>query len=396
MNSTEASIEMSRRDGRLVALEACRGIAAYIVIVHHVELAFAPGTRDWTYGTPFGFVFNGGAAVTFFFVLSGFVLSLGYFERRDVAALSLAVIKRLPRLYLPVAVSIFAGMGLLALGWDFNREAAAISGSQWLMDFGSAGDQAAFQMDFAGALWQSIRLFFDDWPYFNTSLWTMQPELFGSYIVFMAAPFFAALPRRTLVPVSFFLILVFMFRYMMAVPFLCGMLLALYHVRSRPVLSTLSGLFVLSVALVCLSYFTPTGLMRPFQFLLDMGFVSAPLTMVIHTVGGVALIAAVMMTPAICRSLSNEMGRWLGRMSFPVYLMQIVVICSISSITYLNLSWAAEQLRVVITLAVTLVATSIAALPLVLLEVWWVPFLNRIARIWMRNDSAQMKAGPSA
>ena len=62
-----------------------RGIAAFVVFLFHFLLGFAPqyhGQEAATaipgsnlFETPFFFLINGHAAVMFFFVLSGFVLS---------------------------------------------------------------------------------------------------------------------------------------------------------------------------------------------------------------------------------------------------------------------------------------------------------------------------------
>ena len=65
-------MEPLRKDGgRFLALDAMRGIAAYIVVVHH---AFGPDSA----GNPLR---AGYLAVDFFFVLSGFVMSQAYDER---------------------------------------------------------------------------------------------------------------------------------------------------------------------------------------------------------------------------------------------------------------------------------------------------------------------------
>ena len=64
---------------RFRSLDAFRGLAALIVVVHHVMLSVPEGLRG-----PLGFMesplgMGGRFAVMLFFVLSGFVLSLPYF-----------------------------------------------------------------------------------------------------------------------------------------------------------------------------------------------------------------------------------------------------------------------------------------------------------------------------
>src|SRR5262245_41871851 len=62
---------------RLGHLETLRGLAALIVFAGHTVIAFnQPAFRQWV-GSPLLVFVNGGAAVSFFFVLSGYVLTIG-------------------------------------------------------------------------------------------------------------------------------------------------------------------------------------------------------------------------------------------------------------------------------------------------------------------------------
>jgi peptidoglycan/LPS O-acetylase OafA/YrhL len=66
---------------KLIPLEAMPGLAAIIVLIHHVLLGFAPyisgllpqarNTNSFV-GEWYFFLFNGTSSVTFFFTLSGF------------------------------------------------------------------------------------------------------------------------------------------------------------------------------------------------------------------------------------------------------------------------------------------------------------------------------------
>src|SRR5215210_4811056 len=106
---------------KLVELEAARGVAAVVVLVHHVLIAFFPrfhGLRfpDETvsmYGTPLFALINGSAAVVVFFVLSGFVLTKEIFEKRSTTKLLISAVKRWPRL-VPSVFVVNVGAGVLA------------------------------------------------------------------------------------------------------------------------------------------------------------------------------------------------------------------------------------------------------------------------------------------
>src|SRR3954452_14928711 len=96
----------------LVELEALRGIAAIIVLVHHFMLGFTPRFHGLLYpdqplsllGTPVFALINGSAAVVIFFVLSGFVLTVGLFKSRSLRGALISTVKRWPRLAITVTI----------------------------------------------------------------------------------------------------------------------------------------------------------------------------------------------------------------------------------------------------------------------------------------------------
>jgi peptidoglycan/LPS O-acetylase OafA/YrhL len=127
---------------RLPALDGLRGIAAFVVLVHHVlltdprlaapYLAPHPGSdpeyvRILTY-TPIHLVWNGTVAVYVFFVLSGYVLALPsvHGARESWAAY---YPKRLVRLYLPVMAAV-----LLALLWAAIVPRSGRDGASWWLN----------------------------------------------------------------------------------------------------------------------------------------------------------------------------------------------------------------------------------------------------------------------
>lgn len=118
---------------KLVELEALRGIAAMIVFFHHFLLLIAPRLHGRNFPddpialvrTPLFALVNGSAAVAVFFVLSGFVLTVGAMEDRDWRQFLIGVLKRWPRLALLVVVvdiasAIFFMLGLYRDSMWFN------------------------------------------------------------------------------------------------------------------------------------------------------------------------------------------------------------------------------------------------------------------------------------
>jgi peptidoglycan/LPS O-acetylase OafA/YrhL len=106
---------------KLGELESVRGVAAFAVVIHHFLMAYTPHFHGRLYPddpialvrTPFFAFVNGSAAVSIFFVLSGFVLTFSALKRRDLTSIFRSSIKRWPRLaMLIVLVNIASGLFL--------------------------------------------------------------------------------------------------------------------------------------------------------------------------------------------------------------------------------------------------------------------------------------------
>jgi|SRR5271170_206099 len=105
-------------EARYNELDSLRGLAAATVVFGHIAvLVFGapvvPGS-GWTHWrhiletinrTPLTVIMGGGAAVRFFFVLSGFVLMLPYLRRKD-NPYAPYIVKRICRIYLPYLAAV--------------------------------------------------------------------------------------------------------------------------------------------------------------------------------------------------------------------------------------------------------------------------------------------------
>lgn len=128
---------------RLAALDSVRGLAALIVVIHHCFLT-QPAFCDFFFSTwqtpahtlgqyilfytPVRIVWSGYEAVTLFYVLSGLVLALPWAERR-VPAYRTFVIKRVARIYFPYCAAI---LGAAVLNLVFRRWAGVPGASEWV------------------------------------------------------------------------------------------------------------------------------------------------------------------------------------------------------------------------------------------------------------------------
>ncbi len=358
-----------KTNNKYIFLEGARGIASVIVIFHHFFLAFLPGVKSVAEqdaaislrDTPFYWLINGQAAVAFFFVLSGFVLTAGFFRNPDQQALLISALKRGPRLALPAGLSILCGFLILNFGLNFNVEAAAYSDSGWLRSFANAHFPEGFSPSILSAALQSVTVFITGDTYYNTNLWTMRPELVGSFLVFgLAWALVFSIKGRYTNLIFLALIGVLAFTIKILVPFVLGAYLAFHlHRLSKPMPTWIAAvLIVISLACFCFE------------------------NIALQCVGSVLVIISLLGCDNISRHLSGKVGYWLGKISFPIYLVHTLVICSVSSYVFATLLDDGYALAhtLMITAFVTLAATFVASVPFIILEGVWVPWLNKFTK----------------
>src|ERR1700730_5518199 len=115
-----------RRMSRIVRLEACRGLAASVVVIYHLLRNFKPDILGDYSPTIWNVFISGPAAVIFFFVLSGFVLPYRFFQEPDPTYMPAAALKRLPRLALLTTIATIASCLLWKAGLYQGSEATRI------------------------------------------------------------------------------------------------------------------------------------------------------------------------------------------------------------------------------------------------------------------------------
>ena len=214
---------------KMDCFEAIRGLAALAVVMLHMTIAFWPGLvyregPQWQAAPiwlrtlirfPGKFLINGSMAVTIFFILSGFVLSLSFFKKGSVSVLGPAALRRYPRLMFPIAGSILLTVVLMKAGVvcsgtlaEFRSQcdgttlnpAAKFSATNpwyWLNYWYN------FTPDFRTAFHQATWDAFNGLATYNLVLWTMPIELKGSFLVYGFLALFGGLRLRWLLYVVF-------------------------------------------------------------------------------------------------------------------------------------------------------------------------------------------------
>ena len=386
---SDIALEADRENNRLIPLEAYRGIAAFIVLIHHFFLGFSPYTtglleqlrnKDSFVGQPFFALFNGTAAVGFFFTLSGFVLCWSYFNHENPKKLLSAFLKRFPRLAATVTITTVASYFLFKLDLYYFHEASKLSLSPWLDAFAN-GLTPGFEPSFIDSLLQGLTTFFTGEYSYNNNLWTMKPEFFGSIIVYMLTCFIALiLGYRFLLYALMITSISALFYNDFIFPFVIGTFLSCYLAKNKKEISLKASAMLIIIGLYMLGYIIPEKYYAWVSHTPDI--LKAHTRTLLHTLGSACIIFATMTNRIIFMRLNGQLFRFIGKISFPLYLVHTLIICSLSSYIYLILvnHGVGNQVSLIIVFIVTVAASVALALPLSAFDDWWVKQVNSGAR----------------
>jgi peptidoglycan/LPS O-acetylase OafA/YrhL len=349
---------MVQKRQRIVRLEACRGIAACVVVAHHLVRTFAPDVGDRLNGTVAFVAINGSAAVAFFFVLSGYVLSVRFFEAPAPSYMAVAAIKRLPRLALLTTIVAIASALLWISG--LYRDASALFDLDFKPSLFGAVKEGAWRTFMAG-----------DFNY-DSSLWTMVHEFRGSLLVFVMAPFLVMVLNRKMIWFAFpFAIVLFHYADPFMIFFVCGMAVAYYQRHlGRIVWHASLTAILIAVALFLLSY-PPAAGDQP------ASIISA------WAVGASLLIVGILQSHAAERLLDNRIGAALGFLSFPIYLTHVPVLAAAGTLIH------AVTGNAVLAATCTVAITGVVSWPLALVDARWVRFLNSRTSSLFSNEPSE-------
>jgi peptidoglycan/LPS O-acetylase OafA/YrhL len=328
-----------RADSRLVQLEALRGLAAFIVVAWHFLWAFDPAKLGIVDGfdpsaTMLGSVgfasIDGPAAVTLFFVLSGFVLPLGFLRSGHTDIVMRAAAKRWLRLVCLVMLAVLLSWLLFRLGLYRHREAAQLSQSAWLGTFGGSHPQQGFSPSLLGALAEgSLFAFLREPDMYDPVLWTMHHEFLGSFVTFFLAVVMCRARTAAAVWLLAVAAVVVQFTDPYLIAFVVGTGLAWLVARFDIRLSPGMALACIAAGIFLFGYLEPRGAYAAFATVRDPGPARFD-RIAIHTISGLMIILGLIGNHRLGRSLTSPPFRLLGRLSFPVYLFHFPLLCSLA------------------------------------------------------------------
>ncbi len=297
--ATSASTE--RGTERYRFLDGLRGWAAVVVLLHHLFVDGLPANSLMADRALWAKVFflNGTLAVSVFFVISGFSLSIRYLETGDGKALGRIAAGRYVRLALPIFAICALTYGLLVSGLippaaqrppPLDQFLAFTPAVEGLFGFSLVNVFVAY----AGA------------ESYDPPLWTMSYEFFGSFLVFALIAYLRPSRLRTSLLAVLLLLLMALQTYFAL--FVAGILIADLFPRisasnaGNVIGATLCGAGLLLIAL-------------PHTWFAA-----------VYIGGGASLTTGAILCAPVRRFFETRLSGFLGWVSFPLYLVQAAVI----------------------------------------------------------------------
>ncbi|MEK4158878.1 acyltransferase [Paenibacillus odorifer] len=329
-------------DRKMLHLNGLRGVAALMVVLSHYTLSFYPALHTgnpsdvynsfelFVSASPLNVLYNGSFAVFIFFILSGFVLSYKYWRLEHYTFNDYLgnIIKRYIRLNIPIAVSIILAFTLLALGLFYNTNANEIANSLgWLKGIYnfSSDSLEALKEAFYGVVFQGKQNY-------NLILWTLKYEFYGSVMIYS----FMLVLRKTNIRYAIYPLIFVLLWNSYYLAFFLGLLLSDLHSKDLLKIKNRIALFLIFLLALFFGSYpwreqfgAPT---RLYGFLkLDFLGVNSYYEFY-HTVGAFLLLICALNSSYLKRLLSSRICLFLGEISFSLYLLHLLMLCSLSSL----------------------------------------------------------------
>jgi peptidoglycan/LPS O-acetylase OafA/YrhL len=393
-----------QKTGKLVPLEGLRGIAAAVVVMYHLVLGFTQkgvgvvphGHGGWDVVIQFGLgMLNGGAAVAVFFVLSGFILSLPFSKDRSVLRVAVAMLKRWPRLAMLTTLACLFAWALIWASHDNYKVAAHAIGTGWMATHGNSPIKG-HALTWAAALREgAYKVFLFGDVHFDSPLWTMRIELFGSFAIFLSAPVLFAIKSW---PVRLSLIALVMgwaggtYPVTYISDFLVGVVLAMLFAEDRmPNFRNWQAaiLGVVAIYLFSFTYEQKLLIHAPIKALLPAGDTSH----FVWDASAALMIMLLLGNPWLRRVFSKTWAVWLGLLSFPIYLLHGPIMLSAGASSFNGaMEMFGKTNSALMAAAVSVVLTLVCAVPLVWVDKAWTRVLSRIFKPMLKQRAGPAKA----
>lgn len=309
---------------KLKAIEGIRGVACLMVVFSHLSLAFfpylhafagEPGSNNpiqyWIHNSPFGFIYSGSSAVYIFFVLSGYILTYVALKNNILKLVGMSL-KRYPRLMIPVVISCVIAYASFLL---------PIEKVGWISKFGN------FNYSFIGSIYSGlVESFLIGKSSYNPVLWTMQIELFGSFIIFSMC-FIKLKYKYSSIYIDFCfiaIVLIMVGGKLLSeklgsglIAFIIGYLFYCYGRNIQPILSIplfILGLYLAGTHNSSSSYSAITSILGSRSYIIG------------NFISGIIIVYSIIFNKNLNIFFSKKIFVFMGKVSFSVYLIHLPII----------------------------------------------------------------------
>jgi peptidoglycan/LPS O-acetylase OafA/YrhL len=314
-----AAPQHTGKSERSTVLDGLRGWASLSVVCYHVFWETFGLVRPEFKNPVTGFLFDGALAVSIFFVLSGEALSAAFFAGKGKLAVIKLAIKRYPRLTIPILATCLITFALSRTDMLFNAEAGMIVGRpDWMGSWVRFSFGLPYVLRYACV---SVYTTSDAATALNAFLWTMRLELVGSVIVFAILLTFGRFRLAWLMLAALTLLLGWLTPTHDLACFTVG--IAFAAARSHGVFDRIQRMSIMPP--VCWTVIAAVGIGDGLMQWEGLGPKGTALFF------AVPLVLAIFCDRTACCFFTSAASRLLGRVSFPLYLVQFPVLVSFTS-----------------------------------------------------------------
>jgi peptidoglycan/LPS O-acetylase OafA/YrhL len=297
---------------RAVALDGLRGWSALAVVCIHLSVSLYGAKFPQIHSTPLtAWLLNPQMVLAIFLIISGFVLTINGWRSTDKTGTAVTMARRYTRLVIPILAATTLSFVVMSFGWNANVEAGQMVGDGWLTRY------LNFPPNVVDMLVYTFFGVFVSQPQnpYQPFLWTMPYELWGSYFVLLVCYFERQVRRPYTILIA--VILFFLALHPLAASLPVGALLALAcrdgmfdRLRGRT--------FNIAATIAVPAALFVAGLLSLSGWTVASNMITIPLAALI--------VLCVFLGPALTTFMSNGVSQFLGRISYPIYLVHFAVL----------------------------------------------------------------------
>jgi peptidoglycan/LPS O-acetylase OafA/YrhL len=295
-------------------IDSTRGVAAIVVLLHHFIYFYGlyPGL-SYTSG-PFTYILDGSSAVTYFFVLSGFVLSVKFFDgQKEIDKIDFRnfVIQRIFRIYplfiVCLFISFFCLKYFIQLKIDTYPSVTSYADSLWQENKSISDVLKEAILVFRIPAHSRLRLLPQDWT------------LIIEIIVSLFVPVLVLVLKRSVAWFGFLTVLIFYYE-INVVPFSMGVILARYYSSLRVFFAPQGTILKCSFVLLAMFFFT-----NALQ-LLEVFAGGKAVPLISKSTGSAMLLGIIICSGTLQKKLVHPVLVFLGKISYGLYLSHFFIL----------------------------------------------------------------------